>query len=101
MKRVIIVMTAFIFVFAVSCKKTDIQPTGLTNTPGANYRSDSPKGIQTTIPAYYDSTLFKILFVEFSSKAEASLIAHNPGINFIYQSDNGLPDNQPFISVID
>jgi hypothetical protein len=39
--------------------------------------------------------------VEFSSKAEATLLAHNSGLNFIYQSDPGLPNNQPFISVID
>lgn len=57
-------------------------------------------GIKSAIPAYYDSKLFTIIFVEFSSKAEAVLIAHNPGINFIYQYDPGL-NGQPFISVID
>jgi hypothetical protein len=57
-------------------------------------------GIKSAIPAYYDHKLYTIIFVEFSSKAEETLIAHNPGINFIYQYDPGL-DGQPFISVID
>ncbi|GGA95180.1 hypothetical protein GCM10011511_18160 [Puia dinghuensis] len=58
-------------------------------------------GAESAIPAYYDSMLLKIHFVEFSSTGEASLIAHNKSINHIYRSDNGLPNNQPFISVID
>ncbi|MGE5457907.1 MAG: hypothetical protein ACM3RX_06095, partial [Methanococcaceae archaeon] len=58
------------------------------------------KGITTSIPAYYDHKLFTILFFEFPSKAEETLLNHNPGINFIYQSDQGLPGG-PFISVLD
>ena len=54
-----------------------------------------------TIPAYYDAKIFNIQFVEFSPQAEQQLLAHNSGLNFIYQSDPGLPGGQPFISVID
>src|SRR5216683_1338725 len=58
-------------------------------------------GSGNTIPAYYDHNLFNIQFVEFSPAAEKSLIQHNASLNFIYQSDPGLPGGQPFISVID
>lgn len=54
-----------------------------------------------TIPAYYDHELFNIHFVEFAPAAEQALLQHNKSLNFIYQSDPGLPGNQPFISVID
>lgn len=63
--------------------------------------TSSDNGIKSVIPAYYDGKIFNIIFVEFSSNAEATLIAKNPGINFIYQSDPGLPGGEPFISVID
>ncbi len=53
------------------------------------------------MPAYYDHELFTIQFVEFSPTAEQTLLQDNTSLNFIYQSDPGLPDNQPFISVID
>ena len=39
--------------------------------------------------------------VEFSPTAEQTLLQHNASLNFIYQSDPGLPGGQPFISVID
>ena len=58
-------------------------------------------GTASSIPAYYDGTLFTIHFVEFSPAAEQSLLQHNASLNFIYQSDPGLPGGQPFISVID
>ena len=93
-------MAAITLLFAASCTKTDMQP----SATGTNNSSSSLKkgnGIQSAIPAYYDSTIFTIMFVEFSSQAEASLIAHNQSLNFIYQSDPGLPGGQPFISVID
>jgi hypothetical protein len=61
----------------------------------------STKGAASSIPAYYDHVLFTIHFVEFSPAAEKSLLAHNKSLNFIYQSDPGLPDGQPFVSVID
>jgi hypothetical protein len=61
----------------------------------------SGNGKASSIPAYYDHALFTIHFVEFSPNAEASLLKHNSQINFIYQSDPGLPGGQPFISVID
>ena len=58
-------------------------------------------GSGRTIPAYYDHNLFNIQFVEFSPAAEQSLLQHNSSLNFIYQSDPGLPGGQPFISVLD
>jgi hypothetical protein len=58
-------------------------------------------GSASSIPAYYDGELFTIQFVEFSPAAERSLLQHNKSLNFIYQSDPGLPGGQPFISVID
>ena len=64
-------------------------------------QAGSGNGISSAIPAYYDANLLKILFVEFSPAAERSLLQHNRSLNFIYQSDPGLPGGQPFISVID
>src|SRR5438552_6009706 len=64
-------------------------------------RAGSTSGSASAIPAYYDHNLFTIQFVEFSPAAERSLLQHNSALNFIYQSDAGLPGGQPFISVID
>jgi hypothetical protein len=58
-------------------------------------------GAASEIPAYYDGDLFTVQFVEFSPAAEKSLLEHNTALNFIYQSDAGLPGGEPFISVID
>ena len=59
------------------------------------------QGAASTIPALYDGKVFMIHFVEFSPAAEHALLAHNNSLNFIYQSDPGLPGGQPFMSVID
>jgi hypothetical protein len=67
----------------------------------ATAQAGSSKGSASTIPAYYDHELFNIQFVEFSAAAEKALLQHNQSLNFIYQSDPGLPGGQPFISVID
>src|SRR2546426_8561677 len=64
-------------------------------------RAGSANGSASAIPAYYDHNLFTIQFVEFSPAAERSLLQHNASLNFIYQSDPGLPGGKPFISVID
>src|SRR5258708_34555218 len=64
-------------------------------------RAGSTSGSASAIPAYYDHNLFTIQFVEFSPEAEKTLLKHNTSLNFIYQSDPGLPGGQPFISVID
>ena len=53
------------------------------------------------MPAYYDAKLFTINFKELSSNAEIATLRHNQSINTIYMSDGGLPNNQPFISVLD
>src|SRR5215468_7358048 len=89
-------ITTIMLIITTSCSKTGMQ-TGSTN----NLLSNTKSGIGTAIPAYYDGKPFNIIFVEFSSAAETNLIAHNKSMNFIFQSDNGLPNNQPFISVID
>ena len=67
----------------------------------AGAQAGSTGGKASEIPAYYDGKLFTIQFVEFSSSAEATLLQHNGSLNFIYQSDPGLPGGHPFISVID
>ena len=64
-------------------------------------QAGSGSGSSSAIPAFYDGKLFTIQFVEFSSTAEQTLLKHNGSLNFIYQSDPGLPGGQPFISVID
>jgi hypothetical protein len=64
-------------------------------------QASGTSGAASEIPAYYDGNLFTIQFVEFSPNAERQLLQHNKGLNFIYQSDAGLPGGQPFISVID
>lgn len=61
----------------------------------------STKGSASVIPAYYDHVLFSIQFVEFPPAAEKTLLQHNQSLNFIFQSDPGLPGGQPFIPVID
>ena len=63
--------------------------------------AQTAKGAASAIPAYYDGALFMIQFVEFPPAAEAMLLQHNGSLNFIYQSDPGLPGGAPFISVID
>jgi hypothetical protein len=67
----------------------------------AGVRAGNSNGAGSTIQAYYDAKLFNIHFVEFSAQAEQALLAHNGSLNFIYQSDPGLPGGQPFVSVID
>ncbi len=64
-------------------------------------RAATSSGSASAIPAYYDHNLLTIHFGEFSSTAEKALLQHNTSLNFIYQSDPGLPGGQPFISVID
>jgi hypothetical protein len=71
----------------------------LTLLTGA--QAGSGNGAASAIPAYYDHELFTIQFVEFPPSVEQVLLQHNASLNFIYQSDPGLPGGEPFISVID
>jgi hypothetical protein len=64
-------------------------------------QAGGPNGAASEIPAFYDGDLLTIQFVEFPAAAEKSLLQHNAPLNFICQSDPGLPGGQPFISVID
>jgi hypothetical protein len=98
MKKILTVLPASLLLLA-SCNKMGIDNQAASTLSPADAHNIS--GIRTAMPAYYDSTFFKIQFVEFSPQAEASHIAHDKSINFIYQSDPGLPNKQPFISVID
>jgi hypothetical protein len=68
---------------------------------GAGAQAQTLRGSASQIPAYYDHNLLTIQFVEFSPAAEKSLLQHNNSLNFIYQSDPGLPGGLSFISVID
>jgi hypothetical protein len=68
---------------------------------GIGARAGNSNGRGSVIPAYYDAELFNIQFVEFPPAAEKRLLEHNGSLNFIYQSDAGLPGDEPFISVID
>ncbi len=107
MTKVTTIIAAIIMViFAAACRKTEMPPGVKGGSPyiatsSTSSNGNNANGIGSSTPAYYDSTIFNIMFVEFSANAEANLIAHNKSLNFIYQSDNGLPNNQPFISVID
>src|SRR5205823_10052041 len=75
--------------------------TGLALALVTGVRAGSSNGRGSVIPAYYDAELFNIQFVEFPPAAEKALLKHNKSLNFIYQSDPGLPGGEPFISVID
>jgi hypothetical protein len=52
------------------------------------------------MPAYYDGRLLTINFMELPAVAEQAALTHNTGVNIIYQSDPGLAEGKPFISVI-
>lgn len=67
----------------------------------AGAQAGNANGSASNLPAYYDGKLFTIEFVEFPPMAEQTLLQHNKSLNFIFQSDPGLPGGQPFISVID
>jgi|SRR5882724_6074074 len=73
----------------------------LTLFAAKNSVAGGANGSASEIPAYYDHNLLTIQFVEFPPAAEKSLLQHNQSLNFIYQSDPGLPGGQPFVSVID
>ena len=75
--------------------------TGLALALVTGVRAGSSNGRGSVIPAYYDAELFNIQFVEFPPAAEEAILEHNASLNFIYQSDAGLPGGEPFISVID
>src|SRR5258708_29425479 len=103
-KSLILTMIGSMVVLSfLGCKKDapESQQPATNSTVGTGSSGTTTKGNATLIPAYYDSTIFHIQFVEFSPTSEAQLIAHNGQMNFIFQSDPGLPNNQPFISVID
>ncbi len=84
--------------FMSSCSKKDMNSTQPQTAASGKLKTN---GITTTVPAYYDSTLFNIQLDQLSPQAAMIQIQNNPAINHIYQSDPGLPGGLPFISVID
>ncbi len=54
-----------------------------------------------SMPALYDGVLFTINLSQLSDNSAAALLDHNNSINFIYESDDGLPGGQPFVAVLD
>ena len=54
-----------------------------------------------SMPALYDGFLLTINLSQLSDNSAAALLDHNNSINFIYESDDGLPGNQPFVAVLD
>jgi hypothetical protein len=104
MKKRMFVLSAIMLCFLTYCSKTGTQTLQRSSNQDPSTADLSQKqmnGSHSDIPAYYDSVLHTIHFSEFSATAETNLIAHNKSLNFIYQSDPGLPNGQPFISVID
>src|SRR5439155_16484057 len=61
----------------------------------------SLNGSAGDMPALYDSQLFTINLKQLSDTSATAQLNHNGSVNFIYMSDDGLPGNQPFISVLD
>jgi len=74
-----------------SAVSTPMRAATVPSTPSA-----SAKGRGSAMPAYYDHKLFTINFTELTT-AELTILAHNPGFNNIYQSDQ----DPSFVSVID
>ena len=63
--------------------------------------ADSENGRAGVMPALYDGNPLTINFKQMGDTAAGALQAHNGSINLIYMSDEGLPGNQPFVSVLD
>ncbi len=114
MKRAlgILVLSSFLI---VSCQKDVTSPTSIdTGAPApaafaqrqatqtsTTQSSGSMNGIAGSMPAFYDSALFNINFMELPPGGESVNIARNGSINTIYMSDPGLPGGKMFISVLD
>jgi len=63
--------------------------------------ADSENGRAGVMPALYDGNPLTINFKQIGDAAAGALQEHNGSINLIYMSDEGLPGDQPFISVLD
>jgi len=73
----------------------------LSVVDGGSLLAGSENGSSGDMPAYYDGELFTINFKELPPGGEDATLQNNGSINLIFMSDDGLPDGQPFISVID
>ena len=67
----------------------------------ATASAGSSNGSQGDMPAFYDAQPLTINFKELPPQAEEMQLAHNASINFIYMSDGGVGNGEPFISVLD
>ena len=74
---------------------------GLVIGFAATSPAGSENGSAGDMPAYYDHVLFTINFKQMPDAAATDLLVHNPNVNLIYVSDDGLPGGQPFVSVLD
>ncbi len=104
-RAAVIVLALAVVGLGAACSRNSSDPAsvlgnGMPNSTLSNSTSNT-NGIGSAIPAYYDSSLFTIQFVELSPTAEQTVLAKNSGLNNIWQSDPGLPGGKPFISVID
>src|SRR5690348_9919847 len=61
----------------------------------------SENGRAGVMPALYDGNPLTINLKQIGDTAAGALLEHNGSINLIYMSDEGLPGNQPFVSVLD
>jgi hypothetical protein len=74
---------------------------GIAGLAGLSAWAGSENGSAGDMPAYYDHQLFTVNFKELPPGGEQAVLQHNRSINAIFMSDAGLPDGQPFISVLD
>ena len=98
MKKNITIGTVIAALVTASCElgvQLQNSPTSNSSVHSAVIKSND------SIPIYYDAAIHILRFEELPPSNEVALIAHDDGFNFIYQSNQRLPNNQPFISVID
>ena len=81
--------TRFLATLAVLILTATLSPAGSEN------------GRAGVMPALYDGNPLTINFKQIGDAAAGALQEHNGSINLIYMSDEGLPGDQPFISVLD
>lgn len=94
-------ITALCLAAAVGCASDATAPKPYASSGRAAHSTTNPNGIGGAMPAFYDSTLFTINFMEIASGGEAANLLHNGSINNIYQSDACNAAGHQFLSVID
>jgi opacity protein-like surface antigen len=93
MKTIIFLAAVSAIMLAACSKKADVvQPTSVQNS--THQQRASMNGRAGVEQIYYDSALFNMNSKELKDQSASSLIAHNKGINILYESDG-------FITVTD